>query len=75
MVCPFLCVVIIPSGLVGGVGVPFCSANRRLLSPGAKKGLPVVRKIPLWLSAILFYWCGLCGGSLRLFPSPGIPAL
>ena len=47
MVCPFLCVVIIPSGLVGGVGVPFFSVNRLLLSPGVKKGLPVVRKIPL----------------------------
>ena len=47
MVCPFLCVVITPSGLVGGVGVPFFSVNRLLLSPGVKKGLPVVRKIPL----------------------------
>ena len=54
MVCPFLCVVITPSGLVGGVGVPFFSVNRLLLSPGVKKGLPEFGK-SLYDVAILFY--------------------
>ena len=44
MVCPFLCVVMIPSGFQGGVGVLFFSVNRSLLSLGVKKGFPVIGK-------------------------------
>lgn len=70
MVCPFLCVVMIPSGFRGGVGVSFFSVNGSLLSLGAEKGFPVIGKS---LSAI-GYSVLLCGcGGLRLFPCPVFP--
>ena len=74
MVCPFLCVVITPSGLVSGVGVPFFSVNRFLLSPGAKEGLPVAGKSLLVVGYSVLL-CGLCGGGLRLSPCPVFPRL
>lgn len=74
----FLCVVMIPSGFRGGVGVSFFSVNGSLLSLGnvcfavIGKGISRNRKIPLV--------CRLFGFTMRSrrlvpFSSPGIPAL
>ena len=73
MVCPFLWVVMIPSGFRGGVGVSLFSVNGLLLSLGAEKGFPVIGKS---LSAVgyLVFAILLCGrGGLRLFPCPVFP--
>jgi len=70
MVCPFLCVVMIPSGFRGGVGVLFFSVNRSLLSLGVKKGFPVIGKSLLAVGCLVLL-CG-CGG-LRLFSRSVFP--
>ncbi len=56
----------------GGHPVLFC--HRRLLSPGAKKGFPVARKIPLG-SRYSVLLCECCGGGLRLSPCPVFPRI
>ena len=70
MVCPFLWVVMIPSGFRGGVGVSLFSVNGSLLSLGAEKGFPVIGKS---LSAVGYsvLLCG--GGGLRLFSRSVFP--
>ena len=55
----------------GGRPILFC--HRRLLSPGAKKGLSVAGK-SLFVVGYSVLLCGLCGG-LRLSPCPGFPRL
>ena len=70
MVCPFLCVVMIPSGFRGGAGVLFFSVNRSLLSLGVKKGFPVIGKSLLAVGCLVLL-CG-CGG-LRLFSRSVFP--
>ena len=75
MVCPFLCVVMIPSGFRGGGGVSFFSVNGSLLSVGAEKGFPVIGKS---LSAVGYFVSVIFtvqSRRLAPFSSPGIPAL
>ena len=65
-----------------GLSVPLCRddtvgglfCHRRLLSPGAKEGFPVARKIPLGCRYSVLL-CGCCCGGLCLSPCPVFPRL
>ena len=61
-------------GVPGRGGRPVLFCHRRLLSPGAKEGLPVAGKSLLVVGYSVLL-CGLCGGGLRLSPCPVFPRL
>ena len=66
MVCPFPCVVITPSGLVGGVGVLSFSVNGNSFLRARKRDFPYLEN-PSLLVAILFYCAGAAAAACAFF--------